>query len=66
MNVSIQVDFNSVTAEGLVKASKQRANGRLFVGQSVTAHDPGHTEEYQARVVSIDEELSRVLLDVDM
>lgn len=67
MNVSVdvRVDFNAVRKDGLVKATRRRANGALHLGQVVRAHDPGETEAHLARVAAIDDETGRVLLDVD-
>lgn len=58
------VDFNARGRDGLVKASRRRADGPLGVGDKVVAVDPDEGMEFDAEVDSIDDTTGRVYLRV--
>lgn len=59
----IEVDFNQLTRDGLVKGSASRASGQLEVGDLVEAYDRFEPDMvYDAEVVRIDDDGPRVAI----
>lgn len=61
---TVTVDFNALARDGLVKASRRRADGPVQVGDRVLAVDPDEGMEFDADVVEVDEESGRIYLRV--
>jgi hypothetical protein len=61
---TVKVDFNALARDGLVKASRRRADGPVQVGDRVLAVDPDEGMEFDADVVEVDDDSGRIYLRV--
>lgn len=63
--VRVEIDLNSLSADGTTRARLSRASGRMDVGQIVTAFESEDAIRTIARVERIDRERGYVFLTVN-